>query len=132
MWDTPEPDKALIDEQYTRTPFYGTKKMTAWLRRQGYKVNRKRLQRLMKLMGIEAIYPKKRLSMAYSENKKYLYLLRGLSIKEPDHVCSTDITYIRMTIGFLYFIAIIDWYSRYVVSWELSNTLEVGFCLEAL
>jgi putative transposase len=122
----------LIDEQYTKTPFYGSRRMTAWLRQQGYKVNRKRVQRLMRLMGIEAIYPKKALSMRSAKCKKYPYLLRGLLIKEPDHVWSTDITYIRMTRGFLYLIAIIDWYSRYVLSWELSNTLEVGFCLEAL
>ncbi len=122
----------LIDEQYTKTPFYGTRRMTAWLRRQGYKVNRKRVQRLMRLMGIEAIYPKKRLSVTSNENKKYSYLLSGLIIKEPDHVWSTDITYIRMSRGFLYLVAIIDWYSRYVLAWELSNTLEAGFCLEAL
>ena len=83
-------------------------------------------------MGIEAIYPKERLSVTSKENKKYPYLLRGLIIKEPDHVWSTDITYIRMSKGFLYLVAIIDWYSRYVLAWELSNTLEVGFCLEAL
>lgn len=82
----------LIDEQYTKAPFYGTRKMTAWLRRQGYKVNRKRVQRLMRLMGIEAIYPKKRLSISSNESKKYPYLLRDLSIKEPDHVWSTDIS----------------------------------------
>ena len=122
----------LIDKQYTNTPYYGTRKMTAWLRRQGHKVNRKRVQRLMRLMAIEAIYPKKRLSISSNENKKYPYLLRGLSIKEPDQVWSTDITYIRMSRGFLYLVAIIDWYSRYVLSWELSNTLEVEFCLEAL
>ncbi len=122
----------LIDEQYTKTPFYGTRKMAAWLRRQGYKVNRKRVQRLMRLMGIEAIYPKKRLSISSNECKKYPYLLRGLTIKEPDHVWSTDITYIRMSKGFVYLIAIIDWYSRYVVSWELSNTMDREFCLKAL
>ncbi|GAB6886990.1 hypothetical protein JCM13304A_04880 [Desulfothermus okinawensis JCM 13304] len=122
----------LIDEQYTKAPFYGSRRMTAWLRHQGYKVNRKRVQRLMRLMGIEAIYPKKRLSVSSNKCKKYPYLLRGLSIKKPDHVWSTDITYIRMSRGFLYLVAIIDWYSRYVLSWELSNTLEVGFCLEAL
>ena len=122
----------LIDEQYTKTPFYGTRRMTAWLRRQGYKVNRKRVQRLMRLMEIEAIYPKKKLSVTSNENKKYPYLLSGLIIKEPDHVWSTDITYIRMSKGFVYLVSIIDWYSRYVLAWELSNTLEVGFCLEAL
>lgn len=122
----------LIDEQYTRSPFYGTRRMTAWLRRQGHKVNRKRVQRLMRLMGIEAIYPKKRLSISSEESKKYPYLLRGLEIREPDQVWSADITYIRMERGFLYLMAIMDWHSRYVLAWEMSNTLEVGFCLEAL
>lgn len=122
----------LIDEQYTRTPFYGTRKMTAWLRRQGYKVNRKRIQRLMRIMGIEAIYPKKKLSITLEGGRKYPYLLRDLDVERPDHVWCVDITYIRMFRGFLYLVAIMDWYSRYVISWELSNTLEVGFCLEAL
>jgi putative transposase len=122
----------LIDEQYTKAPFYGSRRITAWLRHQRYKVNRKRIQRLIKLMGIEAIYPKKRLSIPSNEHKKYPYLLRGLLIKEPDQVWSTDITYIRMNKGFLYLVAIMDWYSRYVLSWELSNTLEVRFCLKAL
>lgn len=121
-----------IDEQYTKAPFYGTRRMTAWLRRQGYEVNRKRVQRLMKLMGIEALYPRKRLSLSSEQSKKYPYLLRGLGIKRPDQVWSTDITYIRMRRGFLYLVAIVDWYSRYVLSWELSNTLEREFCIEAL
>lgn len=122
----------LIDEQYTKTPFYGTRRMTAWLRLQGYKVNRKRVQRLMRLMGIEAIYPKRRISGGSEEKRKYPYLLKGLPIKRADQVWSTDITYIRMNKGFVYLIAIMDWYSRYVISWEISNTLEVDFCLEAL
>ena len=122
----------LIDEQYTRRPFYGTRRMTAWLRHQGYKVNRKRVQRLMRLMGIEAIYPKKKLSKTAEGNRKYPYLLRDLVVEGPDHVWCVDITYIRMLRGFLYLSAIMDWYSRYVLSWEISNTLEVGFCLEAL
>jgi len=122
----------LIDEQYTRTPFYGTRRMTAYLLRQGYRVNRKRVQRLMRLMGIEALYPKKKLSIASVEDKKYPYLLKDLAIIEPDEVWSIDITYIRMNKGFLYLVAIIDWYSRYVLSWELSNTLDVDFCLRAL
>jgi putative transposase len=122
----------LIDEQYTRRPFYGSRRMTAWLRRQGYKVNRKRVQRLMRLIGIEAIYPRKRLSAASGEGKKYPYLLRGLVVERPNHVWCVDITYIRMLRGFLYLVAIMDWYSRYVLAWEISNTLEVGFCLEAL
>lgn len=123
---------SLIDEEYSRTPFYGTRRMTAYLIRQGYEVNRKRIQRLMKLMGIEAIYPKKRLSISSPEDKKYPYLLKDVAIIEPDQVWSADITYIRMNKGFLYLVAIIDWYSRYVLSWELSNTLDADFCLRAL
>lgn len=122
----------LIDEQYTKSPFYGTRRMTAWLRRQGYEVNRKRVQRLMRLMGIEAIYPRKRFSMSSEESKKYPYLLRGLVMERADQVWSADITYIRMSRGFLYLVAVIDWYSRYVLSWELSNTLDKEFCLKAL
>lgn len=122
----------LIDEQYTKMPFYGVEKMTAWLRREGYPVNVKRIRRLMRKMGLEAIYPKPKLSVSTAEHKKYPYLLRELAIDRPDKVWSADITYIRMAQGFLYLIAIMDWYSRYVLSWRLSNTLDVGFCLEAL
>ena len=106
--------------------------MTAYLIRQGYEVNRKRIQRLMRLMGIEAIYPKRKLSISSPEDKKYPYLLKGLAITEPDQVWETDITYIRMNKGFLYLVAIIDWYSRYVLAWELANTLDADFCLRAL
>lgn len=122
----------LIDEQYTKTPFYGVNKMTAWLIRQGYTVNPKRIRRLMRKMGLEAIYPKPRLSVSISENKKYPYLLRDLEIERPDQVWCADITYIRMRQGFLYLMAIMDWYSRYVLAWRLSNTLDTGFCLDAL
>ena len=122
----------LIDEQYTKMPFYGIDKMTAWLRRIGYPVNPKRIRRLMRKMGLEAIYPKQNLSISSAEHKKYPYLLRDLAIEHPDQVWSADITYIRMAQGFLYLVAIMDWYSRYVLSWRLSNTLDVGFCLEAL
>jgi putative transposase len=122
----------LIDEQYTKTPFYGVDKMTAWLIRQGYKVNPKRIRRLMRKMGIEAIYPKPRLSVSTSEHKKYPYLLRDLEIDRPDYVWCADITYIRMQQGFLYLMAVMDWYSRYVLAWRLSNTLDTGFCLDAL
>jgi putative transposase len=122
----------LIDRQYTETPFYGTRRMTAWLRSQGYAVNRKRVSRLMNLMGIEAIYPKKRLSLADAQARKYPYLLKGLSIKGPDHVWATDITYIRMRQGFVYLVAIMDWFSRYVVAWAVSITMEADFCIEAL
>lgn len=122
----------LIDEQYTKMPFYGIDKMTAWLRKTGYPVNPKRIRRLMRKMGLEAIYPKKNLSIPSEDRKKYPYLLRGLLIDRPDQVWCADITYIRMAQGFLYLIAVMDWYSRYVLSWRLSNTLDAGFCLEAL
>ncbi|MCJ7776493.1 MAG: IS3 family transposase, partial [Desulfobulbaceae bacterium] len=122
----------LLDEQYTRTPFYGVPKMTAWLRRQGHQINPKRIRRLMRLMGIEAIYPKPRLSKAHKEHVKYPYLLRGLTIAHPNQVWCTDITYIRMLHGFVYLVVIMDWFSRYVLSWELSTTLETGFCTDAL
>ena len=122
----------LLDEQYTRTPFYGIKRMTAWLETQGYTVNHKRVSRLMHLMGLEAIYPKPRLSLPGSTLQKYPYLLRGLSIERVNQVWSTDITYIRMPRGFLYLVAILDWFSRYVLSWSVSITLDTSFCLEAL
>jgi len=122
----------LIDERYTKMPFYGVNKMTAWLEREDYDVNVKRIRRLMRKMGLEAIYPKRRLSISSLEHKKYPYLLRGVSIEHCDQVWCADITYIRMVRGFLYLIAIMDWYSRYVLSWRLSNTLDVRFCLEAL
>ena len=121
-----------MDREYTAHPFYGSRRMTAWLCAQGYPVNRKRIQRLMQLMGLEAIYPKPNLSKADAEHKKYPYLLRDLEINFPGHVWSTDITYIRLDGGFAYCTAIIDWYSRYVLSWKVSNTLDTGFCLEAL
>ena len=122
----------LIDEQYMRTPFYGSRNMTTWLRENGHEVNRKRVQRLMRLMGIEAIYPKPKTSEAAKDHKKYPYLLRDVKIIRPNQVWSTDITYIPMPRGFMYLVAVIDWYSRYVLSWELSNTMDSGFCLKAL
>lgn len=123
----------LIDEQYTQTPFYGTRRMTACLRATGYEVNRKRIRRLMRLMGLEAIYPKPNLSRAVAnESVKYPYLLKGLFIQRPNHVWSTDITYIRLKQGFVYLVAVIDWFSRYVLSWEVSNSLDTCFCLSAL
>ena len=122
----------LLDEQYTRTPFYGIKRMTAWLQTQGYAVNHKRVARLMHLMGLEAIYPKPRLSLPGIAPQKYPYLLRGLSIERVNQVWSTDITYIRLQRGFLYLVAILDWFSRYVLSWSVSITLDTSFCLEAL
>jgi putative transposase len=122
----------LIDEQYMKTPFYGSRNMTKWLRENGHEVNRKRVQRLMRLMGIEAIYPKPKTSEAAKEHKKYPYLLRDMKIIRPNQVWSTDITYIPMPRGFMYLVAVIDWYSRHVLSWELSNTMDSGFCLGAL
>ena len=122
----------LIDTEYTAHPFYGSRRMTAWLIRQGETVNRKRVQRLLRLMGLEAIYPKPRLSAAGRGHRIYPYLLRGMRIERPDQVWSTDITYVPLVSGFMYLAAIIDWFSRYVISWRLSNTLDGSFCLEML
>ena len=122
----------LIDVQYTRTPFYGVLKITHWLRTQGYGVNPKRVRRLMREMGLEAIYAKPRLSEPCPGHRIYPYRLRGLEIVRPDQVWGTDITYIRMRYGFVYLVAIMDWFSRYVISWEVSVTLEVSFCVAAL
>lgn len=122
----------LIDEQYLRTPYYGTRRMVVWLRRQGQPVNRKRVQRLMRLMGIEAIYPKPNTSRKHPENKIYPYLLRDLKIDRVNQVWCTDITYIPMAKGFLYLVVIMDWASRCVLSWRLSNTMDADFCVEAL
>lgn len=122
----------LLDQQYTRYPFYGSRRLTAWLRSQGWLVNRKRVSRLMRLMGLEAIYPKPRLSRGRKEHKKYPYLLRGVEVSRVNQVWSTDITYVRMRHGFLYLVAVIDWYSRHVLAWETSNSLESDFCVRAL
>ncbi len=122
----------LIDEEYTRHPFLGTRRMRVYLRELGCQVNRKRIQRLYKLLGVEAVYPKKNTSKASTEHKIYPYLLRGLSIDYSNHVWSTDITYIRLSQGFVYLMAIIDWYSRYVLNWSISTSLEAGFCVDTL
>lgn len=122
----------LIDEEYTRHPFYGSPKITAWLRRQGYSVNHKRVERLMRTMGIAAIYAKPRLSKPGQGCHVYPYLLRGVRVTGADEVWSTDITYIRMCRGFIYLVAVIDWFSRYVLSWEVSCTMDLGFCISAL
>jgi putative transposase len=121
-----------IDEQYTARPFYGSRRMMAWLNEQGEEVNRKRVQRLMRVMGLEAIYPKPRLSLAGKGHRIYPYLLRGVKVERRDQVWSTDITYVPMPSGFMYLAAVIDWYSRYVIGWRLSNTLDGSFCLEML
>lgn len=122
----------LIDEEYTRHPIYGTRRMRAYLRRLGYSVNRKRLQRLYRLMGLEAVYPKPNMSRAAVEHKKYPYLLGGVVVNHCDQVWSADLTYIRLKHGFVYLMAIIDWFSRYVLDWELSTSLEAEFCIETL
>jgi putative transposase len=122
----------LIDVQYTKTPFYGWPRMTAYLRNQGYAINHKRVQRLMILMGLQAIYPKKRTTISAEGHKIYPYLLRNLPITRPNQVWSADITYIPMQRGFMYLAAVIDWYSRYVIAWQLSNTLDGLFCLDVL
>jgi putative transposase len=121
-----------IDERYTACPFYGSRRMTAWLNEQGEGVNRKRVQRLMRVMGLEAIYPKPRLSLAGKGHRIYPYLLRGVKVERRDQVWSTDITYVPMPSGFMYLAAVIDWFSRYVIGWRLSNTLDGSFCTEML
>ncbi len=122
----------LIDRQYLATPFYGARKIAARLKSQGQRVNRKRIRRLMRVMGLKAIYRRPRTSKPAPGHKIYPYLLSGLKITQPNQVWAAGITYIRMARGFLYLVAIIDWYSRYVLSWRPSNTLDAGFCIEAL
>ena len=121
-----------IDRQYTATPYYGVPRMTAHLRRAGWGVNPKRVRRLMRSMGLTAIYPKRRLSAANPAHRVYPYLLRGVRASHPDQVWASDITYIRLRGGFVYLTVVMDWHSRYVLSWELSNTLDGAFCLSAL
>jgi putative transposase len=121
-----------IDELYLENPTWGSRKMRDRLRLEGWKVNRKRIQRLMRLMGIEVLYPKPKLSRPHPSHRVYPYLLRGLEINQPDMVWCADITYIRLRHGFVYMVAILDWYSRKVLSWELSNTLDAHFCVSAL
>jgi putative transposase len=122
----------MIDRKYTEHPFYGILRMTAWLHSEGHQVNHKRVQRLMRLMGLKAIYPKPKLSRSECVSQRYPYLLRGLVIKRPNQVWGTDITYIRLKQGFVYLVAVMDWFSRYVLSWEVSNSLDTHFCLSAL
>lgn len=121
-----------IDELYTRTPFYGSRRMMLELRDQGWPINRKRVQRLMRRMGLEAIHPKRRLSKPAPGHRIYPYLLRGVKIDRANQVWSADITYVRLRGGFVYLVAILDWYSRYVLAWEVSTTLDTSFCLSAL
>ena len=122
----------MIDEQYLRTPFYGSRRMAAHLAALGEPVNRKRAQRLMRIMGLEAIYPKPRTSTRSPDHKIYPYLLRDVTIDRCDQVWSTDVTYLPLEGGYMFLAAVIDWHSRFVLSWELSNTLDGRFCLEAL
>jgi putative transposase len=122
----------LMDRQYLRTPFYGVPRMTAYLRRLGHQVNPKRVRRLMRRMGLEAIYPKPRLSRPQAGHRVYPYRLRGVAVERPDQVWAADLTYVPMDRGWLYLVAILDWYSRYVVAWEVSVTLEAAFCVAAL
>jgi putative transposase len=122
----------LLDQQYLERPFYGSRRMAAWLRSQGYSVNRKRCRRLRSMMGLRAIYRRPRTSQSAPCHKVYPYLLSGIEIDRPNQVWTADITYIPMARGFLYLVAIMDWYSRYVLAWRLSNTLEADFCVEAL
>jgi putative transposase len=122
----------LIDRQYTARPFYGSRRMTAWLRSQGHGVNRKRVQRLLGIMGLEAIHPKPRRRSDGRGHRVYPYLLRGVTVERPDQVWSADITYLPLAGGFMYLAATIDWFSRYVVAWKLSNTLDGAFCRDML
>ena len=124
----------LIDAQYIQTPFYGIDKMTEWLRRMGHHVNHKRVRRLMRQMGLEAVYPRRKrgLSIPNGQHRIYPYLLKDVPIERSDQVWSADITYVRMYRGWLYLVAVIDWFSRYILSWELSVTLESEFCIWAL
>jgi putative transposase len=122
----------IIDEEYTRHPFYGTRRMKHYLRGCGHTVNRKRVQRLMQKLGLAGMAPGPNTSKAHPQHKVYPYLLRGVDVIRPNQVWSTDITYIRLPSGFVYLVAIIDWYSRKVLSWRLSNTMDAGFCVDSL
>jgi len=121
-----------IDEQYLKTPFYGSRSMTLHLQRLGYRVNRKRIQRLMRLMGIEAVYPKPHTSRPHPQHRIYPYLLRDLTVDHANQVWAADITYVPMARGFMYLVAVMDWHSRKILSWRVSNTLDSDFCNQAL
>jgi putative transposase len=132
----PDPEELALmrwlDEQYLATPFYGSRRMTAELRKAGRQVNRKRVQRLMRLMGLEALGPKPKTSRPSAQHRVYPYLLRDLTIDRPNQVWAADITYIPMARGFLYLVVVMDWHSRYVLAWRLSNTMDTSLCLDAL
>lgn len=124
----------LLDKQYTQTPFYGVPRMTESLRQAGHRVNAKRIRRLMNKMGLQAIYPRKKLNLSQpdKQHKIYPYLLNGLNIHRPDQVWATDITYIRMHKGWVYLVAVMDWFSRHVIAWDVSTTLDASFCVDTL
>jgi putative transposase len=132
----PDPEElallALIDAEYTRHPFFGSRKMVIYLERLGHQVNRKRVQRLMGILGLAGMAPGPNTSRLHPQHKVYPYLLRGLEVERPNQVWSTDITYIRLARGFVYLVAVIDWYSRKVLAWRVSNTLDSGFCVDCL
>ena len=121
----------LIDEQYLETPFYGSRRMAEHLVRAGHAVNRKRIQRLMRTMGLEGLFPGRKTTIPAPGHKVYPYLLRGLTIDRPNQVWCSDITYLPLRHGFLYLVAVMDWFSRHVLAWRLSNTLDAAFCIEA-
>ena len=122
----------VIDRIYTKRPVYGVRRICAALRRQGHPVNPKRVHRLMKVMGLQAIYPRPRPTTPNPQHRVYPYLLRGMTVDRPDQVWCSDITYLPMPSGFVYLVAVMDWFSRYVLAWRVSNTLDAAFCLEAL
>ncbi len=122
----------LIDEHYTRRPFYGSRRMVVYLARQGHAVNRKRVQRLMRLMGLAGMAPGPSTRVKHPEHRVYPYLLRGITVSRPNQVWSTDITYLRLARGFVYLVAIIDWYSRRVLAWRISNSMDTSFCVDCL
>jgi len=122
----------FIDDEYTRHPFYGSRRMVVYLSRQGISVNRKRVQRLMRKMGLAGMAPGPNTSKEHPEHKVYPYLLRGVAVERPNQVWSTDLTYVRLAGGFAYLVAIIDWYSRKVLSWRLSNSMDATFCVDCL
>jgi putative transposase len=122
----------LLDEQYLKTPFYGSRRMTEWFQVQGYLINRKRVQRLMRQMGLEGIAPGPHTSNTHPGHRRYPYLLRDTIVVRPNQAWCVDITYVPMALGFMYLVAIMDWFSRYVIAWAVSNTLDMGFCLDAL
>ena len=122
----------LLDEEYTRNPFYGSRKVLIFLRKLGHVINRKRVQRLMRCLGLAGMAPGPNTSKPHPEHKIYPYLLRGIDVTQPNQVWSTDITYIRLPRGFVYLVAVIDWYSRKVLSWRLSNSMDASFCVDCL